>query len=35
MVNSEEEIPDVYDSLDSELLVARVSSPDIPHKTDV
>ena len=35
MVNSEEEIPDVYDSLDTELLVARVSSPDIPHKTDV
>jgi acetyltransferase len=35
LVNSEEEVKNAYDKLDADLLVARISSPDIPHKTDV
>jgi len=35
LVNSEEEVKEAYNKLNAELLVARISSPDIPHKTDV
>ena len=35
LVNSADEIDKVYDSLNADLLVARISSPDIPHKSDV
>ena len=35
LVNSEEEVIKAYNKLDTDLLVARISSPDIPHKTDV
>ncbi len=35
LVNSEEEVSLAYKKLNANLLVARVSSADIPHKTDV
>ena len=35
LVNSNEELQYVWDKFDSNLLVARISSPDIPHKSDV
>ena len=35
LVNSENELMEIWDKFDSNLLAARISSPDIPHKSDV
>lgn len=35
LVTSNEEVITAYNNLNSDLLVARISSPDIPHKTDI
>lgn len=35
LVNSEKKLNEIWDKFDSNLLVARISSPDIPHKSDI
>ncbi|MBT3727570.1 hypothetical protein HOG21_08215 [bacterium] len=35
LVNTEDEVKKAYNELDTDLLVARISSADIAHKTDV